>query len=251
MKTFFKLLVLLGVIAYLVYAFTDVTREKDSTRCKEVNVVIVDSSYAGFINANEVMRMLKKSGLDPVGKPMDRINGEVLENVLKKNSFVSLVKCYKTPGGRVNISVSQRLPILRIKAENGDDYYIDSKGVAMMPENYTADVAVATGRISKRFAAQKLIYLARYLHDNDFANDLIEQINVEPDGRVSLIPRIGCQIIQLGKIDSANVRTQMQNLHVFYDKVLPTVGWNTYREISLEFSNQIVCKKNHGSSAGA
>ena len=92
--------------------------------------------------------------------------------------------------------------------------------------------------------AKSLVHLARYLHTNDFANDLVEQINVAPDGRVALIPRIGCQVIQMGKLDSLTLRTQMQNLRVFYDKVLPTVGWNTYREISLEFNNQIVCKKN-------
>ena len=244
MKTFFKLLVLLGVVAYLFYVFADISGKRDSTRCKEVNVIIVDSSYAGFINADEVVRILKKEKIYPVGQLMEEVNGDSLEKALEKNSFVSIVKCYKTPGGRVNINISQRLLILRIKADNGDDYYIDNKGVAMMPENYTADVAVATGRISKRYAAKNLVHLARYLHTNDFANDLVEQINVAPDGRVALIPRIGCQVIQMGKLDSLTLRTQMQNLRVFYDKVLPTVGWNTYREISLEFNNQIVCKKN-------
>lgn len=245
MKTFLKLVVLLSVIAYLIFAFTNVTQEDDKTRCKEVNVVIVDSSYAGFINADEVKNILLKAGLNPVGKKMEQINSEAIEKTLSKNSFVSLVKCYKTPGGRLNINVSQRLPIMRVKASNGDDYYIDSKGVAMMPENYTADVAVATGSISKRYAARELAVLARYLHDNGFANDLVEQVNVNADKRVDLVPRLGCEIIHLGKIDSANLRTQMTNLRVFYDKVLPTVGWTTYREISLEFSNQIVCKKAH------
>ena len=243
MKTFLKLVVLLGVLAYLVFAFTNVSGDDDNARCKELSVDIVDSSYAGFINAEEVKRILAKAGLNPVGKPMEQVNSEAIEAVLEKNSFVSLVKCYKTPGGRVNISLSQRLPILRVKADNGEDYYVDGKGVSMMPENYSADVPVATGCISKAFAAKQLTTLARYLHDNDFANDLVEQINVNRDGRVDLVPRIGCDVIHLGKIDSANVRTQMQNLRVFYDKVLPTVGWGAYREISLEFNDQIVCKK--------
>ena len=195
MKTFFKLLVLLGGVAYLFYVFADISGKRDSTRCKEVNVIIVDSSYAGFINADEVVRILKKEKIYPVGQLMEEVNGDSLEKALEKNSFVSIVKCYKTPGGRVNINISQRLPILRIKADNGDDYYIDNKGVAMMPENYTADVAVATGRISKRYAAKNLVHLARYLHTNDFANDLVEQINVahpayrlpsDPNGKARL-----------------------------------------------------------------
>ena len=122
MKTFFKLLVLLGVVAYLFYVFADMSGKRDSTRCKEVNVIIVDSSYAGFINADEVVRILKKEKIYPVGQLMEEVNGDSLEKALEKNSFVSIVKCYKTPGGRVNINISQRLPILRIKADNMESF---------------------------------------------------------------------------------------------------------------------------------
>ena len=32
-------------------------------------------------------------------------------------------------------------------------------------------------------------------------------------------------------------------MRAFYNKVLPKVGWNAYKEISLEFSNQVIAKK--------
>lgn len=243
MKTFVKLLLLLAVVSYLVFAFTRLTGGGDTTKCTEVNVVITDSIHAGFIDADEVKRLLSKAGLDPMGREMDAVNGEAIEKALQKNSFIKLVRCYKTPGGRVNIHVAQRLPILRVKADNGDDYYVDAAGSPMMPEHYTADLAVATGHISKDYARRRLVHLARLLHDNSFANDLVTQINVGRDGRVAIVPRIGCEVISLGAIDSTAIAAQFNNLQAFYAKVLPTVGWNTYREVSLEFANQIVCKK--------
>ena len=91
MKTFFKLLVLLGVVAYLFYVFADISGKRDSTRCKEVNVIIVDSSYAGFINADEVVRILKKEKIYPVGQLMEEVNGDSLEKALEKN-LTSLLK---------------------------------------------------------------------------------------------------------------------------------------------------------------
>lgn len=245
MKTALKLLLLVAMIAYLVYAF--VTPRRDTTVCTAVRVVIADSQHAGFIDTIEVMRQLDRARLNPVGHPMDSVNSTLIEKELLRNSFIKLAQCYKSSGGTVNIYVSQRLPILRVKADNGEDYYIDDKGEPMKPQNYKADLAIATGLISKDYAKHTLIHLARQLHDNDFVNDLTTQIDVDARGNVTLIPRIGCDAIHLGTIDSTTVAMQLTNLHAFYAKVLPTVGWNKYREISLEYSGQIVCKKaTHG-----
>lgn len=241
MKTALKLLLLLAMIAYLVYAF--VAPRRDSAVCTAVNVVIADSDHAGFIDTAEVVRQLNSANLNPVGRPMDSVNGKAIEEELLSNSFIKLAQCYKSSGGTVNVYVSQRLPILRVKADNGEDYYIDDKGDPMKPQNYKADLAIATGVISKDFAKKRLVHLARQLHDNDFANDLTTQIDVDANGNATIIPRLGCDAIRLGKIDSSAVATQLTNLHAFYSKVLPTVGWNKYREISLEYSGQIVCKK--------
>lgn len=241
MKTALKLLLLLAMIAYLVYAF--VTPRRDSAVCTAVNVVIADSDHAGFIDTAEVVRQLNSANLNPIGRPMDSVNGKAIEEELLSNSFIKLAQCYKSSGGTVNVYVSQRLPILRVKADNGEDYYIDDKGDPMKPQNYKADLAIATGVISKDYAKKKLVHLARQLHDNDFANDLTTQIDVDARGNATIIPRLGCDAIRLGKIDSSAVATQLTNLHAFYSKVLPTVGWNKYCEISLEYSGQIVCKK--------
>ena len=50
------------------------------------------------------------------------------------------------------------------------------------------NVLVATGSVSEKFAAEKLLPFVLYVEDNDFWNAQIEQIYVEEDGDVLLIP---------------------------------------------------------------
>lgn len=243
MKTILNFALLLALTIYLVYAFVRLAVGRDDTLCSSVNVVIVDSTHAGFITADEVKRLLVRAQLYPVGRHMEDIDGRRIEEELLKNSFVRQATCYKSPGGRVNIQLSQRLPLLRVRADNGDDYYLDEKGNAMNPQGYFADLVVVTGHVSRDYARRKLVYLAREFHNNPFAGDLVVQADVAPDSTVTLVPRIGCREIRYGKLDSINMARKFRNLKAFYAKVLPEVGWNTYREISLEYANQIICKK--------
>ena len=244
MKTFSKLLLLIALLAYLAFAFVRMTGGADRTRCTAVNVAIADSLHAGFITAAEVERLLVRAGIHPKGREMDSIDGRRIEKVLLRNSFIKSANCFKTPGGRVNILISQRLPVMRVKAANGEDYYLDEAGHVMMPEDYNADLVVATGDIDKKYAGKNLVHIARYLQDHEFWNDQIVQIDVEPRTRnITLVPRVGSQLIRFGKADSATVESKFRNLKTFYDKVMPTVGWDTYREINLEYARQIICKR--------
>ena len=241
MKNIFKLLFLLGIIVYLIFAFTKFTKEGDNSVCVGVDISISDSTHSGFITPSEVNRILKASKEYPIGKKMKDINSKKIESELKKNSFIKDVICYKTPASRVHVLVSQRLPLLRIKAENGEDYYVDNRGYVMEPMGYVADLAVVTGNVDKDFTRRKLLPLGLFLQRSDFWNDQIEQIYVNEKKEVDLVPRVGDQIIHLGRPDS--IAKKMRNLMAFYEKVMPEVGWNKYKEINIEHTNQIICTK--------
>ena len=58
MKTLLKLLLLLAIVVYLVFAFTRFARSKDTTRCTQVAMVVTDSAHAGFITKAEVEHAL-------------------------------------------------------------------------------------------------------------------------------------------------------------------------------------------------
>ena len=76
---------------------------------------------------------------------------------------------------------------------------------------------------------------------NEFWQNQIEQINVLPDGTLEIVPRVGEHIIYLGS--PANMEKKLERLEKFYRYGLSEAGWNKYSYISVEFDNQIICKK--------
>lgn len=244
MKTFIKLLLLFGLLVYLIFAFTNFSQKGNNSICKDLNISISDSTHAGFITPDEVIKILHKSGQYPIGKKMDQINSLSIETALAKKQFIDSVSCYKSPNGAVNIMLQQRLPLMRIMAQNGEDYYIDIKGNPMNHHGYVADLVVATGNITKPYAKKELAKLGIFIRDNEFWDKQIEQINVLPNLHIELVPRVGNHIISFGT--TADCAQKFKNLYAFYQDVLPKVGWNKYEEISVEHPSQVVGKKaNH------
>lgn len=58
---------------------------------------------------------------------------KTLERELAKHPLIDQVECYKTPSGKLCIEVTQRIPILRVMSANGENYYLDNKGIVMPP----------------------------------------------------------------------------------------------------------------------
>jgi cell division protein FtsQ len=137
--------------------------------------------------------------------------------------------------------VSQRIPLLRVMAANGDDYYVDEEGKAIPTAGQSAYVPVATGAIRRDFATTKLYELALYLREHSLWRDQVEQINVTTAQEIELVPRVGEHIIFLGK--PGDYDQKFERLEKFYKKALNEIGWNKYARISLEFDNQIICTK--------
>ena len=235
-------IVLLLVLAYLIVAVTAFNRKPAGQVCRDVELVIKDTVYAGFITKKEVAAMLEKKGVSPIGKHLDRIRTKTLEQALSKHPLIDEVECYKTPSGKLCIEVTQRIPILRIMSANGENYYLDNKGTVMPPDaKCVAHRAIVTGNVEKSFAMRDLYKFGVFLHNNKFWDAQIEQIHVLPDQNIELVPRVGDHLVYLGKLE--NFEDKLARLKEFYKKGLNRVGWNKYSRINLEFSNQIICTK--------
>ncbi len=242
--------------AYIVMAFATFDKTKEEMPvCKKVSIDIQDETANGFINAKEIKARLEKSNIYPLNKRMRDISARTIEETLKQSPFVKTSQCYKTQDGTVHISLTQRMPTLRIKASNGDDYYLDDDNRIMPNSHYTSDLIIATGHINKWFARNYVSYLGSTLMADDFWRNQIEQINVLPDYGIELVPRVGEHIIYIGQLPQTSyvnerkklvteyVSTKLSRLRIFYKYGLSQAGWNKYSYINVEFDNQIICKK--------
>ena len=209
--------------------------------CTEVNIQVTDGIVKGFLNTDAVRIQLQRAKLWPVGDPISQVNVRRIEDALRQNPLVEHAECYKTCTGRVNITLTQRLPVIRIKAANGDDYYVDHLGAIMPATQYTSDLVVATGQITRPYAQKILMRVGNLIINDRFWRSQIEQFNVLQDGTMEMVPRVGNHIVFLGR--PVNLSRKFERLEKFYKYGLSQAGWNKYSYISLEFDNQIICKK--------
>ena len=252
------LLVLADLVlaAYIVLAVTAFNKpDETASVCTKVSINIADEATNGFINSKEIKKRLEATKLYPLDKPMRYIDARKIEETLKTSPFVQTAECFKTQDGHVNISVTQRLPLVRIKAQNGDDYYLDDNDCIMPNSHYTSDLIIATGNISRPFAMNYISPLSKSLMNNELWKNQIEQINVLQDRTIELIPRVGNHVIVLGQLPEAKLKgdiaqrvdqflqRKLRRLELFYRYGLSQAGWNKYSSINLEFDNQIICKK--------
>ena len=129
------------IAIYLLLAFTAFNKPDEAARlCTKVNINIQDEATNGFIDAREIKARLEKEQLYPLEKPMKYVNLRKMEEALKASPFVKTAECYKTEDGEVNISLTQRMPVVRIKAANGNDYYLDDNDCIMPNSHYTSDL---------------------------------------------------------------------------------------------------------------
>lgn len=241
LKNVFKLLLVVGLVVYFGYVFVVVGSHHDREVCTEVRIVIADSLHAGFVSNESIQRTLETKHMYPKGLLMDSVHSQDIELLLTKDPFIEEAVCYKTPGGLVHIMVKQRIPILRVMADNGQDYYLDERGYKMKPMNYDADLVVVTGHVDDNFALKYLVPIGCYIRHDDFWDNQVEQIYVTPQGELQMFTRVGDQTIYLG--GPQRIEHKLDNLRLFYGKVLSQVGWNRYKEISVAYDNQVVCKK--------
>lgn len=235
----------LGVAAYIVYAIAVASKPQEEDSCVGLILNIKENTFEGFITPHSVEDELNELGLNPKGKQMSKISTGQIEKSLKKNEFIESVECYKTANNKVAIELTQRTPVMYVLPEGIKGYYVDFYGKVLTNTHYPANLPVATGKISQNYASTQLTKLGRYIINDEFWNSQIEQINItlnkEGEQIIDIIPRVGQQIIHFGTI--RNFEKKFKRLRTFYEEAMPSVGWNKYPELTLEYDNQIIGTK--------
>jgi cell division protein FtsQ len=237
--------------------------------CKGVNIQIKNPDD-GFVDQSDVLQMIHDKYGMPEGKPMNAINISLLENIINNNPFVSRAEVFSSVDGKLNVEVTPRNPIVRIINNQDESFYIDEEGTFMpLSEKYSASVPLANGFISDNEALHKIrllkerevgdtsihartiekVYmLADYLRNHDFWNAQVQQVYVNEDGDIELIPRVGNHTIIIGDLSGQQAYEKEMDekfgkLFLFYKEGLNKQGWDRYKTINLKYKDQVVCTK--------
>lgn len=229
------------LVAYLGVSLWFTEQRMNQLTYRQVYVNVTDSLVSHFITPTEVTEVLSQKGIRITGNKLSSLNRDEVKNTVKSLSGIKNAVVYSTPDGSLFIEVSQRTPMMRYVAPF-TSFYIDTEGKEMaLSAHYTARVLVISGAGEKKFLKDSLFRVVNAIRSEPFLDELVEEISVNPDHTLEILPRVGDQRILFG--DASNYDWKLEKLKVFYKQGLPNVGWDRYSKIDLRFSNQVVGRK--------
>ena len=212
-----------------------------SSPCTQVCIVVKDSVKRQFVDAFELEHYLKRNACYPQGDSMRMVDCYAIEQCLLRHDMVRKAECYKSPFGKVHISLQQRVPVLAV-VNNDGCYYVDTdRKVMPVRGEIGGTVIVLRGAVNKRAATEEYFDFVEWLSENNYWSGRIRTIHVQTPKYVVLTQEgIRAKII-LGEL--VGYEKKLGNLRNLYTKGLDKMGYPDYREYDLRYAKQVVGRK--------
>ena len=253
------------LVAGLGTIFAFVQKQENEQLCSTVNISILKDTAQDnfFVEEGQIRDLIAHRFGQVENTPMKNIDVNYLERLMYSNPWVAKADVYLTINGVVNIEIEQRHPFLRIINEKQESFYMDSRGSLMLwSPDFIPRSLIASGNISESYEQWKgisireiinndtlktrtvlddLYAMARFILADEFWSAHIEQVYVNTNKEIELVPKVGDHKIIFGGSD--DMAEKFWKLKTFYKEGLNYTGWNSYDTLNLKFKNQVVCSK--------
>ncbi len=196
--------------------------------------------------------LYKQNKISLLNELANTIDINYIENVLRTNPFVKRAEVYVSSDGIMYIDVEQRNPALKVYNKKDEVFNVDEDGV-IMPNNteYPAYIRVANGNISTqningdtaKNILNNVFLLSKYISEIPFMDTLIEQLYVNDNGNIVLIPNRGNVDIVFGKI--ANMEDKIRKIEEFYTAIPSFNATGKYTRARYHFADAVIRVENN------
>ena len=209
--------------------------------------IIKDQTKKRLITEKEVKALLKlELGYELSIAEVQQLNIYHLEKVLNSNERIDNAEIYLDKHNVLHVTVKQKTPIVRVDVADSNDYYLDYKG-DRIPVTDIYRVPVVTGHIDKfkeGFRDDKknnlnaILELAQKVNDDEFLLALVEQIHVNKENEITLVPKVGRNKILLGQANDLDEK--IYKLKTYYERGIKNIGLGKFDELDLQIKGQII-----------
>ncbi len=244
-----------GRVAMLIIILTAligfVEKKQGKRLCKAIEVNIDNQYQNYFINESDVIEIITdRGGRKVVGKPFGELNLKEMELALKEDKFVEDAEVYKDLNGNLIISIEQSRPIARLMSKKMSGRYISEKGdVLPLSKRFTPRVVLIDGAFADNTTlyhlyetelGRQVMDLLKFIKRDKFWRAQIAQMRIDKKGNIKMYTQVSKQVVDFGKPE--DIEEKFRKLKIFYKKILPAKGWNSYNSVSVKFKNQIICE---------
>ena len=230
-------------------------QSRRSIVCKGVRIEILDSAENSFVSVADVRKFIDRSYGKIIGEPLDSLDLVKIEHIVDSRSAVRKSQAFVTRDSMLNITVTQRKPVVRFQKKDGG-FYADAEGYIFPLQNsYASHVQIVDGNIplaansgykgdiedpEERAWFRSVMNVINYMEGSKVWKGKIVQISVDENGELILVPREGKEKFIFGQPHS--LEKKFSKMERYYTTIIPEKGAERYRSVDVRFEGQIVCK---------
>lgn len=243
-----KIIAGLLLLGFLI-AFSE--RKHSDVTIRDVQIKLQNIGDNHFLDESDITGLME-TGEDILrGAEIRKIDLNEIEKRIRRDRYVDDAELYNDLRGNLVVNVKLRRPVARIVRGDGPDGYIAADGT-MMPasDKFTPRVTLVGGPYAARLLQLKniteseegsaVLELLEFIHQDEFWNAQIAQMNIDEQGRIFMYPQVGGERIEFGKPE--DIELKFKKLKIYYKEILPRMGWNKYDRVNLEYEGQIVAE---------
>ena len=241
MKRLIQNTILIVLAAALVIGTLWARDKSRGEQCTGIEVEVINADSTSFVTPQGVLNDLKGQGIKLVGKRMGDIDAPDIEEALRLSPYLENADIVKCQDGKILIRVSQLVPVFRV-FDGESSYYVNRAGKHMTATNfYHSDVPVVQGHFTRKFPPTRLLPLIDYVEKDSLLHSLVTMFIVRDTNNIILVPDISGHVINIGNVTGLD--NKFAKLKLFYNKVMPKRGWNTFDTISVKWNHQVVATR--------
>ena len=238
LKIIFKILTLVILTAYLVFAIVHWAHPQEDEMCCGVDYLIRHKGEIpekSIVDVRFVANQIKRAHISPVGKPLRDINLRGLKAMLEKNVYIDSAFCYYTAAGTLCVGVVPKLPVMQVITPT-KKYFLTDRGNTMPMGNYELGLPQVTGDVSVA-RARKMLPLLQHIRNSKW-KEKVEGVQLDAKNGLILVMKDEPFNVMIGSEE--DYEEKLNNLELFIEKALPKVERDRYAFINVAFEGQVV-----------
>ena len=224
------------------FVFTAADHAANAVPCRALDIEVDQMEGMYFVDA-PTLHTLITSQYNLLDQAMPTLPLAELHQTITQQNGVASCEIEPTLGGALNIKVTQQRPIARVWLPDSVLYLDETGRTLALSPRYTADVPVL--HAPDLTAARATMPLLKKMDREVFWDLLIDQLEVDLNGDLTIRPRIGDMVVELGQTESlgAQLDARLDRLRNFYSALITRGDLRQYRRVSLQYDGQLVASK--------
>ena len=237
-----------GLLLFTTIGFVE--QKQQHVQVVKVNIRLHDQFENFFLDDKDILLLMTDGGVEPIiGAEYQDLDLKLLETRIETHKFIRYAEVSKDLRGNLQVDAWQAQAIARIVRPDGVDAYISRDGVILpVLDRFTARTVLLSGPLAGDLIKNdlgpehypELLDLLKQLEADPFWHAQIAQLAVTKDQEITMYPQVTKQTIEFGQ--PKEIETKLKKLRIFYERILPVKGWNTYDRVNLKYKDQIICE---------